>query len=126
MRRPSATCLTCSSSKEKTRTTTKAFTQGPPCGRYGRGATTTLRRDGLPADEGRKPVVLPRLGARATLDKEVILRIAWDGWRRERSIWRQKALPNQRKAASAPWTVGHKEPAVSFAVSRWIPRRATG
>jgi hypothetical protein len=40
---------------------------------------TTLRRDGLRADQGRKPVVLSRLGARATLDKEVILRIARGG-----------------------------------------------
>ena len=52
--------------------------KGLPAG--GLPGATTLRRDGLPADEGRKPVVLPKLGARATLDNEVILRVAW-GWR---------------------------------------------
>jgi len=76
---------------------------------------TTLRRDGLPADAGRKPVVLPSSGhawqGGYTADRP------GDGWRRERSISRQKALRNQRGTPPkhpGPW--GHRS---AKRVLRW-------
>ena len=84
---------------------------------------TTLISDGLPADQGRKPVVLPRLGARAALDKKVILRIAW-GWLEARAFHvATESLPNQRGTAPKhPGLLGQGKPVAGSAANRRITR----